>query len=66
MENKVYISLIETPGSAELTRFTKVKKDFLPVNLSKDESFYSPEGKIFPIYKEEDLIESKFFKEELK
>lgn len=65
MEDKVYISLIETPGSAELTRFIKVKKDLLPVNLSREESFYSPEGKIFPIYMEKDLIESKLFKEEL-
>lgn len=65
MENKIYVSLIETPGSGKFTRFVKMKKDLLPVNLAKDGSYYSPEGKSFPIYEEKDLIESTLFKEEI-
>ena len=64
MENKVYVSLIETPGSGKFTRFIKMEKSLLPVNLAKGGSYYSPEGKVFPIYEEKDLMESVFFKEE--
>jgi len=64
MENKIYVTKFECPGCEIGTRFFKIHKDLLPVHLSKDDSFYCPEGKNFPIFSEEDMKSSPVFKEQ--
>lgn len=56
MEDKVYMLIKEIPGCSLGTKFVKVPADVLPINYSKEIVYYSPEGSIYPLIKEEDIV----------
>jgi len=56
MEDKVYMLIKEIPGCSPGTKFVKVPAEVLPINYSKEITYYSPEDSIYPLIKEEDIV----------